>query len=736
MHSTGHESEMFQDLFHSSGLTYMTGGVASGFKKVDRNAFTTRLLHVKGKRNIQVAQVPIEVSSLNEGDVFILDAGRDIFQWNGKTASRMEKQKAMDVTRKIRDEERKGKATVHILDDGDDDKLFWNKFGKPKPSSVAAATDDAAHEKLAKEAVKFYHLSDETGKLVVKEIKARSKHGKLMREHLDKNDAYIIETPAGLFGWVGKKCSPGEKKNCMQYAMAFIQKKGLPDWTPVSRVAQGAEPPLFKQFFESWKEAGASVPGRPLPGQKKPFVKPVFDSTTMNAANRTREETPMPDDGTGTCTIWRIEDMKKVPLPEDQYGEFFGGDSYIILYEYKTPSGKPAAFIYFWLGLKSSQDEMACAAKYTVDLDDEMGGFPVQVRVVQNKEPPHFMLIFKNKLIIHMGGKASGFKNRDEEDVIDDDGTRLFHIRGTSETNVRAVQVPERASNLNAGDCFVFETPNKLYLWFGTGCLPEERAFTLQIYPLIDRLAQKHLDVDPAIVMEGRETAEFWEGFERGKEEYAQNALIADKDAPEPRLFQCSNNKGYFYAEEIWDFAQEDLIVEDVMLLDAGPEVYIWIGSKSNDEEKKGALSLATDYVKNDGTDRTVEDTCFQVLKQGMEPPSFTCHFGVWEEGKFGGGKTYEELKAEMQEKNPDAATISLSLDDELKKYTPGGIVYPYEELSGKGKDALPEGVDATKLEDYLSEEEFVKYFKMTKEAYDKLPKWKATGLKRAAKLF
>ena len=39
-------------------------------------------------------------------------------------------------------------------------------------------------------------------------------------------------------------------------------------------------------------------------------------------------------------------------------------------------------------------------------LDDEMGGYPVQCRVVQNKEPPHFYLIFKEKLVIHTGGIA------------------------------------------------------------------------------------------------------------------------------------------------------------------------------------------------------------------------------------------------------------------------------------------------------------------------------------------
>lgn len=34
------------------------------------------------------------------------------------------------------------------------------------------------------------------------------------------------------------------------------------------------------------------------------------------------------------------------------------------------------------------------------------------MRVVQNKEPDHFLLIFKGKMVVHAGGRASGFKNR------------------------------------------------------------------------------------------------------------------------------------------------------------------------------------------------------------------------------------------------------------------------------------------------------------------------------------
>ena len=46
------------------------------------------------------------------------------------------------------------------------------------------------------------------------------------------------------------------------------------------------------------------------------------------------------------------------------------------------------------------------------------------------------------------------------------------------------------------------------FLWFGSGCSKEERAFTLQIYPTIDRM--QHLDKDPDVIMEGREKPDFW----------------------------------------------------------------------------------------------------------------------------------------------------------------------------------------------------------------------------------
>lgn len=104
---------------------------------------------------------------------------------------------------------------------------------------------------------------------------------------------------------------------------------------------------------------------------------------------------------------------------------------------------------------------------HAVALDDKYGGSPVQIRVVQNKEPDHFLLVFRGKMVVHSGGKASGFKNRNDTDSYDVDGTRLFHVRGTDNINCRAVQVEEVASSLNSNDCFILETPAATYIWYG-----------------------------------------------------------------------------------------------------------------------------------------------------------------------------------------------------------------------------------------------------------------------------
>lgn len=285
-------------------VTYVEGGIDTGFTRVDREAFTTRLLHIKGRRNIRVSTVALSPKSMNIGDVFVLDAGRDIFQWNGKEASNVEKSKGLEITRKIRDEERGGKARLHIVEQGVDEVLFWEKFGCAPTKITCKGEDDATAVQTALEKVKLFHLSDASGKLVIAEITTRP----LTPDLLLSDDAYIVDTGSehcGIFVWIGKGASQGEKLNSMKYASEYLAKNKLPSFTPIVRVVEMAETPLFKQNFKNWLDPNASKPGQPA-GQRKEYKKKAFDVKAMQARAE-REKQRCVDDGSGKVEVWRIE---------------------------------------------------------------------------------------------------------------------------------------------------------------------------------------------------------------------------------------------------------------------------------------------------------------------------------------------------------------------------------------------------------------------------------------------
>ena len=61
------------------------------------------------------SKVAVDVSVMNKGDCWILDAGRDIFVYSGAGSRRTERLKAVMVANELRDEDHAGKARIHII---------------------------------------------------------------------------------------------------------------------------------------------------------------------------------------------------------------------------------------------------------------------------------------------------------------------------------------------------------------------------------------------------------------------------------------------------------------------------------------------------------------------------------------------------------------------------------------------------------------------------------------------
>merc|ERR1712130_414724 len=89
----GFESKRFKDQF-PDGMMIKKGGMESGLQKAETNAHEAKLFKVAGGMRPVMTEVDMAWSSMNHGDVFVLDSGKKIFVWKGSGASGQEKMSA------------------------------------------------------------------------------------------------------------------------------------------------------------------------------------------------------------------------------------------------------------------------------------------------------------------------------------------------------------------------------------------------------------------------------------------------------------------------------------------------------------------------------------------------------------------------------------------------------------------------------------------------------------------
>jgi len=239
----GYESEQFMSVFKGKIIT-MDGGIDSGFKHVKPDDYKPRLMHLKGKKAVRVTQVPLKSDSLNEGDVFILDGGLKLWQWNGSKAAIAEKRKAQEVLNGLR-EERNGKPKAKIIDSNEDDGEFWELLGGK--GKIHPEIPDEKIEEIPKS---IWRLSDASGKLTVEEV-ANGK-GNIKKSKLESDDVFFVDNGhMTVYVWVGKKTTENEGAHAIQYAESYCKAAGRPVGTTCLRVMEGNEPTAFLKEFDS-----------------------------------------------------------------------------------------------------------------------------------------------------------------------------------------------------------------------------------------------------------------------------------------------------------------------------------------------------------------------------------------------------------------------------------------------------------------------------------------------------
>jgi len=324
--------------------------------------------------------------------------------------------------------------------------------------------------------------------------------------------------------------------------------------------------------------------------------------------------------------IWRVEKFQIKEWPKDKYGHFFDGDSYIVLHTYKKED-KLLYNVHFWLGEYTTQDEYGTAAYKTVELDDYLGGLPVQYREVQGHESQTFIHLF-DKILIQHGGIETGFHHVEPEKY----RARLLHVKGTiKQTVVREVDL--HANSLNSGDVFILDQGLKLFQFQGKGASGGERTKAAQLVRGIDDERGSKVEV---VVLD-----EITENESKGKDKEDWNAFwnllggrinIKSADAASDtqvknirKIFRVSDASGSLTFVEV-PYQKSSLSEDDVFVISTGPVIFTWVGSKSTSNEKKSAFTFAQKYLNETAELPNKHIPIIRCLS-GAENDEFHAHF-------------------------------------------------------------------------------------------------------------
>ncbi|KAF3824147.1 hypothetical protein GH733_008432 [Mirounga leonina] len=496
----GNESEAFRGYF-KQGLVIQKGGVASGMKQVETNSYNVqRLLHVKGKRNVVAGEVEVSWKSFNCGDIFLLDLGKVIIQWNGPESNRMERLRGMTLAKEIRDQERGGRTYVAVVD-GENEKEtpklmeIMNHVLGPRGSLKAAVPDDVV-EPAVKAALKLYHVSDSEGKLVVREVATRP----LTQDLLNHGDCYILDQGGlKIYVWKGKDANAQERTGAMNQALVWciedlelvpVDSKWLGHFYGgdcylllytyligekkhyllyIWQGSQASQDEIAASAYQAvildQKYNNELVQIRVPMGKEPPHLMAIFKGRMViyqGGTSRANKLEPVPStrlfqvQGTSTNNTKAFEVQPRA--------SFLNSNDVFIL---KTPS-----CCYLWCGKGCSGDEREMAKMVA----DTISRTEKQV-VVEGQEPASFW--------VALGGKApyASTKRLQKESLAIT--PRLFECSNQT-GRFLATEIPDfNQDDLEEDDVFLLDVWDQVFFWIGQHAKEEEKkaaAITAQEY--------------------------------------------------------------------------------------------------------------------------------------------------------------------------------------------------------------------------------------------------------------
>ncbi|EFA76836.1 hypothetical protein PPL_09588 [Heterostelium album PN500] len=490
----------------------------------------TRLIHCKGKKRILTREVEVTTRSLNKTDTFVLDCGiegsgvggessdssahTNIYVWYGSKSNAAKKSKAVAIAEIIKSHERGGHATIIKLDESDRDadatEFYRRMHGKADDYIMPDGGDDMEAEQTWPQSFNLLKYNQDNGQLISVDSKA------LSMELLASDSFFVLDTGSEYYAWSGRNADiPAYKDKFLEKAKERLTGNNQrPAWVEMIVTSEGGEPVMFREKYFDWPDLSHEVSlsrmgfGKKrvfdvsIPYEKKsPLKMSQFDVQEM-IYSEPPEEAPHRSDGTGTYEMWYVDNMKILPIPEEEYGHFYSGNCYLIRYTY-TRWNALKYIIYIWQGADATRQDVGSSSLLSKDIRDifvltdsnttymwEGSGASKVLKeqaaklatlivnspsksaatIQEGQEPEEFWKM--------LGGKA---KYANDQLLKHPKSVKLFAIVNTG-TIIRSDEVFNfNQYELQANRVFILDNKVKMYVWSGSRATEKEKKRGMEI---------------------------------------------------------------------------------------------------------------------------------------------------------------------------------------------------------------------------------------------------------------
>lgn len=243
--------------------------------------------------------------------------------------------------------------------------------------------------------------------------------------------------------------------------------------------------------------------------------------------------------------------------------------------------------LYLWTGKQCTLDIADQGEELAEQFAQHLRKDVVHVHVHESFEPPHFLQIFKGRLIVFKG-KSIDFDAKGSGCIYPN--TYLLRVIGNATHNSKAIQISSKVTEFTAHDCFIIRTADgNNWIWCGPASTGDNREVAKSIGTLIGEYN---------LVIGNKESNDFWQYIPQSLQAKLKsantnrNSLVLDSDAVNAieknffidrdrvELFVCSiDANGIVSTKQVIGYTQNDLSPEDIFLLDARLFIYVWVGS-------------------------------------------------------------------------------------------------------------------------------------------------------------